>query len=92
MSGACGPPCQKHHSPGRNMSTKPGELQMGNTTPTDPRSQRNRAGRRGGLVHSRTRSPYLERPALTGVPMSPCPDDSNAAASETGPERLTTLS
>ena len=45
----------------------------GNTTPTDPRSQRNRAGRRGGQILTRARSSCVERPAHLPCSRRPCP-------------------
>src|SRR5262245_31107903 len=45
----------------------------GNTTTTDPRSQRNRVGRRGGQLLTRARSPSYARPAhlpCSGNPLS----------------------
>ena len=51
---------------------------MGDATPTDPRAQRNRAGRRGGHVLTRALSP----PNKTGLPtllhsQRPCPGRSH---------------
>ena len=46
----------------------------GQTTPTDSRSQRNRASRRGGHLKHRARSPSaVARPAHPAFSQSPCP-------------------
>jgi len=58
-----------HRSPPTSWETPPS-----NTTPTDPRSWRNRVGRRGGQISDRTRGPYSRRPARDWCPRwCPCP-------------------
>jgi mutator family transposase len=59
---------------------------VGQTTPTDPRSQRSRASRRGGHVLTRARSPSNgHRPAQPGfAPGSPCPGRSHRTPRPTG--------
>ena len=49
---------------------------MGQTTPTDPRSQRIRASRRGGHLLTRARSPSNNNglPDLRSLPDAPVPD------------------
>jgi hypothetical protein len=50
--------------------------QAGQTTPTDPRSQRIRASRRGGQVLTRTQGPSNKNglPDLRSLPDAPVPD------------------
>ncbi|HSU09265.1 MAG TPA: transposase, partial [Pseudonocardia sp.] len=62
-------PCNDHHHD---------RERVGETTPTDPRAQRNRAGRRGGHLLTRALSP----PNNTGLPTllhsrRPCPGRSH---------------
>jgi hypothetical protein len=63
-----------HHSQSRLLSGC--GSWWANTTPTDSRAPRNRAGRRGGQLLTRARgSSYVERPAhVTGAPGAPVPD------------------
>jgi hypothetical protein len=60
--------------------------QVGQTTPTDPRSQRSRASRRGGHVLTRARSPSNDhRPAQPAfAPGCPCPGRSHRTPRPTG--------
>jgi hypothetical protein len=61
----------------------------GQTTPTDPRSRRIRAGRRGGHVLPRARSPSNDhRPAQPAfAPGCPCPGRSHRTPRPTGTNR-----
>src|SRR3954447_8655329 len=75
------PPDDHHHDRER----------VGETTPTDPRSQRNRAGRRGGHLLTRALSP----PNNTGLPTllhsrRPCPGRSHRKPTTPSPARKPT--
>ena len=76
----------RHAVPGRQRTRRILGDPSGNTTPTDPRSWRNRVGRRAGQISDRTRGPYSRRPARDWCPRSrPCPGGCSLPALATEP-------